>query len=46
VANKGEEVHTDLWWGDLIAKDLGVDVKIKWIITNLDGEAWILLFWL
>jgi hypothetical protein len=40
------EVRTDFWWGDLIARDLGVDVKIKWIISNLDGEVWILLFWL
>jgi hypothetical protein len=40
------EVRTHFWWGDLIAKDLGVDVKIKWIISKWDGEAWILLFWL
>jgi hypothetical protein len=40
------EVRTDFWWGDLVARDLGVAVKIKWIVSNWDGEAWILFFWL
>jgi hypothetical protein len=33
------EVRTDFWWEDLIARDVGVDVKIKWIISKWDGEA-------
>ena len=28
------EVRTDFWWGDLIARDLGVDGKIK-----MDGDG-------
>ena len=45
-------MYTSLWWGDPRKRDhsenLGVDGRIilKWIIKNLDGEAWNELLWL
>jgi hypothetical protein len=47
-----QEVHTEIWWGDLRerdrSEDVGVDgrVILKLTFKKSDGEAWTGLIWL
>jgi hypothetical protein len=46
------EVHTGLWWGDLMERDhlgdlgVGGNIILKWIFKKWDRVAWAELVWL